>query len=179
MARIAVYLEILDDEARIEGCKTLEDSVHEAMCNLIHEGEVGAKGLTWLQGHVTDILAENRPVEGFLPESKTELRSENMNKMGNTCVWTVSFIREDDMSDPHNCAPVAVCAIEQEAMDWASEYMNSHKEEFLDGDVEDSNPKTNWTRSNLTTDHYHVWVAQTMNTLVALSHVLAYNVKVA
>lgn len=53
MKNIKISFDLDPDAYLFQDCKTLEDSLHEALCLYIHEGNEDAWG--WLQDNITNI----------------------------------------------------------------------------------------------------------------------------
>lgn len=53
MALITITIEVNDNAERLDGCDNIHDSLHEALCKVIHEGDEDA--LDWLTDNVEDI----------------------------------------------------------------------------------------------------------------------------
>ena len=53
MAIITIKIKVNNNAERLDGCDNIYDSLHEALCMAIHEGDEDA--LNWLQNNVEDI----------------------------------------------------------------------------------------------------------------------------
>ena len=53
MALITITFEVDDNSPLVDGCENVEDSLHEALCLFIHEGDEEAG--EWLKDNVEDV----------------------------------------------------------------------------------------------------------------------------
>jgi hypothetical protein len=53
MPLVTIVLQTADDAKVMEGTKNIYDSVHEALCKAIHEGNTDA--LNWLTDNIVDV----------------------------------------------------------------------------------------------------------------------------